>query len=65
MTQTRVRATATRRRAILEAGLACFTARGIAATTMDDIRAASGASIGSIFTSRAVAAAPPGGCPPL
>ncbi len=49
MTQTRVRATATRRRAILEAGLACFTAKGIAATTMEDIRAASGASIGSIY----------------
>ena len=38
-----------RRRDILEAALACFTARGLHATTMDDIRIRSGASTGSIY----------------
>lgn len=38
-----------RRRDILEAALACFTARGLHATTMDDIRVRSGASTGSIY----------------
>lgn len=45
----RARATAERRREILEAGLECFTRKGVLATTMEDIRAASGASIGSIY----------------
>lgn len=49
MQQTRATSTAKRRREILEAGLECFTQKGVAATTMEDIRAASGASIGSIY----------------
>lgn len=38
-----------RRRQILEAALNCFARLGFAATTMDDIRAASRASTGSIY----------------
>ncbi|SNR42782.1 transcriptional regulator, TetR family [Haloechinothrix alba] len=38
-----------RRRAILDAALACFTAKGFSATTVDDIRIRSGASVGSIY----------------
>src|SRR5579863_3476481 len=41
--------TGKRRRAILDAALACFARRGFAATTIDDIRRAAGASIGSIY----------------
>lgn len=45
----RATATARRRSQILDAALACFTERGFAATTMADVRHASGASIGSIY----------------
>lgn len=38
-----------RRTEILEAALRCFDRRGISATTIEDIRAESGASIGSIY----------------
>lgn len=38
-----------RRQAILDAALACFDRRGVSATTIEDIRIASGASIGSIY----------------
>ncbi len=38
-----------RQTAILEAALECFTERGFAATTVEEIRARSGASIGSIY----------------
>lgn len=38
-----------RRREILAAALACFDRRGVSATTIEDIRIASGASIGSIY----------------
>ena len=38
-----------RRQEILDAALACFLERGFAATTTDDIRKRSGASIGSIY----------------
>ncbi|HEY1014030.1 MAG TPA: helix-turn-helix domain-containing protein, partial [Herpetosiphonaceae bacterium] len=38
-----------RRQAILQAALAVFNAKGLAAATMDDIRAQSGASTGSIY----------------
>lgn len=38
-----------RRAAILDAALECFTERGVAATTIKDIRARSGASTGSIY----------------
>lgn len=38
-----------RRRRILEAALRCFARRGFAATTIEDIRAASGASTGSLY----------------
>lgn len=38
-----------RRRDILEAALYCFVNRGYAATTIEEVRAASGASIGSIY----------------
>lgn len=38
-----------RRREILEAALACFARRGYAATTIEDIRRASGASTGSLY----------------
>jgi AcrR family transcriptional regulator len=47
--QPRAQATALRRSQILDAALACFTAKGYAATTMADVRRASGASIGSIY----------------
>jgi AcrR family transcriptional regulator len=39
---------ATRRR-ILDAALGCFDKKGVAATTIDDIRAASGLTVGSIY----------------
>ncbi|HYF65418.1 MAG TPA: TetR/AcrR family transcriptional regulator [Herpetosiphonaceae bacterium] len=42
-------ATGTRRQAILDAALQVFTAKGLMAATMDDIRAQSGASTGSIY----------------
>jgi AcrR family transcriptional regulator len=42
-------ATETRRQDILRAALACFTSKGFGATTMSDVRAASRASIGSIY----------------
>jgi AcrR family transcriptional regulator len=42
-------ASADRRKAILDAALACFLERGIAATTTEEIRDRSGASIGSIY----------------
>src|SRR5262245_44366562 len=38
-----------RRRQILMAALECFTTRGVATTTIEDIRAKSGASTGSIY----------------
>jgi AcrR family transcriptional regulator len=38
-----------RKKEILEAALDCFAQRGYAATTLDDIRARSGASTGSIY----------------
>jgi AcrR family transcriptional regulator len=38
-----------RQQAILDAALACFLERGVATTTIDDIRQRSGASIGSIY----------------
>lgn len=38
-----------RPRQILAAALDCFTRKGFAATSIDDIRAASGASVGSIY----------------
>lgn len=41
--------TGTRRRAILDAALACFSEVGFLETTMDDIRRRSGASHGSIY----------------
>jgi AcrR family transcriptional regulator len=49
MTNVRSAASEKRRRAILAAALDCFVRDGVAATTMEDIRAASGASIGSIY----------------
>ena len=42
-------ASRTRRRQILEAALDCFTARGVEATSISDIRARCGASVGSIY----------------
>ena len=38
-----------RRTEILDAALRCFDRRGVTATTIEDIRAESGASIGSIY----------------
>jgi AcrR family transcriptional regulator len=38
-----------RREAILDAALECFVERGVAATTIEDVRAQSGASVGSIY----------------
>ena len=38
-----------RRQAILEAALTCFTSKGFTETTMEDIRKLSGASTGSIY----------------
>lgn len=50
MTQTaRATSTARRRAEILAAALACFDERGVAATTIADVRARSGASTGSIY----------------
>jgi AcrR family transcriptional regulator len=45
----RIEASNKRRREILEAALACFLEHGIAGTTTEQIRAKSGASIGSIY----------------
>lgn len=45
----RATASATRRAAILQAALDLFVRKGYAATTMDDLRRRSGASIGSIY----------------
>jgi AcrR family transcriptional regulator len=45
----RANATAARREAILAAALDCFTELGYDATTMEDVRRRSGASIGSIY----------------
>lgn len=45
----RERATQQRRRAIMDAALGRFLERGVAATTIEEIRAASGASTGSIY----------------
>jgi AcrR family transcriptional regulator len=42
-------ATTTRRDSILEAALQCFNARGVSATTIDDVRERAGASVGSIY----------------
>ncbi len=42
-------ASQTRRRQILEAALDCFTTHGVEATTISDIRARCGASVGSIY----------------
>lgn len=47
--QARAAATEARRDEILRAALDCFTRKGVGATTMEDIRRASGASIGSIY----------------
>ena len=49
MTVTRTTSGARRREAILEAALTCFLERGFAATTIADIRQASGATTGSIY----------------
>ncbi len=38
-----------RREEILTAALACFAARGVVATSLEDIRRASGASVGSLY----------------
>lgn len=38
-----------RRRDILDAALACFVAKGLVATTIEEIRRAAGASIGSVY----------------
>lgn len=38
-----------RRRAILDAALVCFNEKGLAATSIEDIRLRSGASVGSIY----------------
>ncbi len=46
---TRASASQTRRQEIMLAALDCFTAAGVDATTIEDIRARSGASVGSIY----------------
>ena len=46
---TRAEASRARRQEILLAALDCFTASGVEATTIEDIRARSGASVGSIY----------------
>jgi len=48
-TATRSSASEARRRQILEAALDCFTTQGVEATTISDIRARCGASVGSIY----------------
>lgn len=45
----RVDASRARRKEILSAALDCFTAAGVEATTIEDVRARSGASVGSIY----------------
>jgi AcrR family transcriptional regulator len=40
---------ADRRREILDAALACFVEKGLVVTTIDEIRLAAGASIGSLY----------------
>lgn len=48
--QPKARATTPARRAtILKAALGCFIGQGVEATTIDDIRRASGSSIGSLY----------------
>jgi AcrR family transcriptional regulator len=42
-------AATTRRDSILEAALECFNARGVAGTTIEDVRERTGASVGSIY----------------
>lgn len=42
-------ASSARQRAIIEAALACFSRHGVEATTIDMIREASGASVGSLY----------------
>ena len=49
MRSTRQQGSHDRQRGILMAALDCFTTRGVSATTIEDIRAKSGASIGSIY----------------
>src|SRR5215475_5808955 len=49
MRSTRRQGSHDRQRGILMAALDCFTTRGVSATTLEDIRAKSGASIGSIY----------------
>src|SRR5262249_4537599 len=49
MRSTRRHAPRDRRRIILMAALDCFTTQGVTATTIEEIRAKSGASIGSIY----------------
>src|SRR5215470_19981173 len=49
MRSTRQQGSHDRQRGILMAALDCFTTRGVTATTIEDIRAKSGASIGSIY----------------
>lgn len=49
MAKTTGRPHSSRREQILEAALACFVAKGYAATTIEEVREASGASIGSIY----------------
>src|SRR5262249_56167375 len=49
MRSTRRQGSHDRQRGILMAALDCFTTRGVSATTIEDIRAKSGASIGSIY----------------
>ncbi len=46
---TRSKASGARRRDILQAALDCFVISGVEATTIEDIRARSGASVGSIY----------------
>src|SRR5712691_4945282 len=45
----RAAATTARRSAILDAALRLFTRKGFAATSIDDLRQSSGASVGSIY----------------
>lgn len=47
--KSRAAASETRRQQILSAALECFTTQGVEATTIEDIRARCGASVGSIY----------------
>jgi AcrR family transcriptional regulator len=49
MTGSRAIASQARRAEILEAALQCFVERGFASTTMEEIRLAAGASVGSLY----------------